>query len=87
MNKYRLVVARSARKDIDKLDGVTKQRIAKKIDYFLKQDNPLVFARELIDSKIGSYRFRVGHYRIVFDIHDETLEVLSIKHRKDVYRK
>lgn len=87
MSNYRLVVARSARKDIDKLDGVTKQRIAKKLDYFLKQENPLVFARQLIDSKLGSYRFRVGHYRIVFDINGEVLEVVAIKHRKDVYRR
>ena len=87
MNKYRLVVARSARKDIDKLDGVTKKRIAKKLDYFLKQDDPLLFARQLISSSIGTFRFRIGHYRIVFDVHDETLEVVSIKHRKDVYKK
>lgn len=87
MIKYQLVVARSARKDIDKLDRVTKQRIAKKLDYFLKQENPLVFARQLIDPKLGTYRFRVGHYRIVFDVNDEKLEVVAIKHRKDVYRR
>lgn len=86
MSKYQLVIARSAKKDIDKLDRVTRQRIAKKLEYFLQQDDPLVYARQLVDFRIGAYRFRVGHYRIVFDIHDEALEVVGIKHRKDVYK-
>lgn len=86
MSRYRLIVARSARKDIDKLDRITRQRIGKKLEYFLQQDDPLTFARQLIDGKVGGYRFRVGHYRIVFDVHDKTLEVVSVKHRKDVYR-
>lgn len=87
MGKYRLVVTRSTRKEIDKLDKVTKQRIAKKLDYFLQQEDPLVFARQLVDSKLGTYRFRVGHYRIVFDIDRETIQVVAIKHRKDVYKR
>ena len=87
MSKYQLVIAKSAKKDIDKLDRLTRQRIAKKLQYFLNQDDPLAFARQLIDSRLGNYRFRVGHYRIVFDVHDETLEVVAIKHRKDIYKK
>ena len=86
MTYYRMVFAGSSKKDIDKLDRVTRQRIAKKLQYFLEQEDPLVYARQLIHSNIGSYRFRVGHYRIVFDIDGNTLQVLSIKHRKDVYK-
>ena len=86
MGVYRLVFARSAKKDIDKLDQVTRQRIGKKLEYFLEQDDPLVYARQLVDSRLGTYRFRVGHYRIVFDVHENTIGAVSIKHRKDVYR-
>jgi mRNA interferase RelE/StbE len=86
MIHYRIVFAGSSKKDIDKLDRVTRQRIAKKLQYFLGQEDPLVYARQLVHFNIGSYRFRVGHYRIVFDIDGQTLQVLSIKHRKDVYR-
>jgi mRNA interferase RelE/StbE len=86
MTHYRMVFAGGSKKDIDKLDRVTRQRIAKKLQYFLEQEDPLVYARQLVDSSIGSYRFRVGHYRIVFDIDGNTLQVLSIKHRKDAYR-
>jgi mRNA interferase RelE/StbE len=86
MTAYRMVFAGSSKNDIGKLDRVTRQRIARKLQYFLEQEDPLVYARQLAHSNIGSYRFRVGHYRIVFDIDGHTLQVLSIKHRKDVYK-
>jgi len=76
----------NAKKDIVKLDKTTQQRIAKKLQYYLQQDDSLIYARKLVHSKIGSYRFRVGHFRIVFDINGVNLNVLSIQHRKDVYR-
>lgn len=85
MRKYQLIFSKNANKDLQKLDKLTKQRIAKKLLFYVKQDDPLIHARPLIHSKIGSYRFRVGHYRIVFDVKDNNLEVVSIKHRKDVY--
>ncbi len=86
MIRYRMVFAGSSKKDIGKLDRVTRKRIAKKLQYFLEQEDPIVYARQLVHSNIGSYRFRVGHYRIVFDVDGKTIQVLSIKHRKDVYK-
>ncbi len=86
MSEYRLVFAHSVKKDIDKLDHLTRQRIGKKLGQFLKQDDPLVRTRQLIDSKLGVYGCRIEHYRIVFDMHENSIEVVSIKHRKDVYR-
>lgn len=84
--KYRVVFAKSAKRDIEKLDTVTRQRIAKKLDYFRNQEDPLYQARQLVDTRLGTYRYRVGHYRIVFDVSGDTLEIISVKHRKDVYK-
>lgn len=86
MTRYRIVFAGSSKKDLDKLDRVVRQRIAKKLQYFLEQEDPLIYARQLIHPSIGDYRFRVGHYRVVFDVVGDTLQVLSVKHRGDVYR-
>ena len=86
MNQYCIVFAGSSKKDLDKLDQTTRKRIAKKLQFFIDQEDPLVYSRQLVHSSIGSYRFRVGHYRIVFDLDGNVLQVVSIKHRKDVYR-
>ncbi|ACK42565.1 hypothetical protein Dtur_1287 [Dictyoglomus turgidum DSM 6724] len=29
--------------------------------------DPLKYARKLISQKIGTYRFRIGDYRVIFD--------------------
>jgi mRNA interferase RelE/StbE len=34
----------------------------------------------------GLYRLRVAKYRIVYSFDDTTLWVVSVRHRKDVYR-
>jgi mRNA-degrading endonuclease RelE of RelBE toxin-antitoxin system len=41
---------------------------------------------KLTDPLVGRYRFRTGDYRVVFDIVEETLQILAVGHRKDIYR-
>ncbi len=48
--------------------------------------NPLNYAIKLSDSKIGNYRFRIGDYRVVFDIKKDEIIVISVGHRKDIYK-
>ena len=81
---YKLVYTRRAAKDIQKLDAPTKKRIGKSLLKF--KDNPLDFADKLMDSRIGSYRFRVGDYRIVFDLEGSDIVVLRVGHRREIYR-
>ena len=87
MSLYRIEFADSSKKEFDKLDNLTRQRIAKKLHYFLEQDDPLIYARQLIHTSIGSYSFRVGHYRIFFDIDGNMIQILGVRHRKDSYKK
>jgi mRNA interferase RelE/StbE len=48
--------------------------------------DPLRHAVKLTDASIGTYRFRIGDYRIVFDIVDDEIVILAVGHRKDIYR-
>ena len=48
--------------------------------------DPLRYAMKLTDARIGDYRFRIGDYRILFDLSDDTIVVLAVGHRKDIYR-
>lgn len=81
---FRIVYTRSAVKDIEKLDRVVKKQIKKKIEAYSKK--PLSHSRKLIDPKIGSYRWRIGSYRIVFDVKGKTIVVLRVGHRREIYR-
>jgi len=82
---YNLVYTRRAEKDIDKLDPFMKRQIGKSL---LKlQDNPLRHSEKLTDPEIGTYRFRVGDYRVIFDLEGKDVIVLRVGHRKEIYRK
>lgn len=82
--KYKLLYTRTAFTDIKKLDPVVKGKIKKKIEVY--REKPLDYAKKLTDSRLGTYRWRVGNYRIVFDIDRENIVVLRIRHRRDVYK-
>ncbi|MEX2720679.1 MAG: type II toxin-antitoxin system RelE/ParE family toxin [Candidatus Wukongarchaeota archaeon] len=33
-----------------------------------------------------TYRFRIGKYRVIFDINGENMVILRIGHRKSIYK-
>ncbi len=86
MSRYCYRFSKSAAKDISKIDAITRGRIARKLEFYLAQPDLLAHARTLVDSSIGSYRFRIGHFRIVFDLEKDALIIHNVKHRKDVYK-
>ena len=83
--KYDLVYTQRAIKDIEGLDPKIKDRIGKALLRY--KVDPLRNAEKLTDSSLGSYRFRVGDYRIVFDIEKDKIVVLRVGHRREIYRK
>ncbi|MBI5192186.1 MAG: type II toxin-antitoxin system RelE/ParE family toxin [Nitrospirae bacterium] len=82
--KYDLVYTQRAVKDIEKLDHKIKDRIGKTLLRY--KVDPLHHAERLTDSNLGSYRFRVGDYRIVFDIEKDKIVVLRVGHRREIYK-
>lgn len=87
MPKHTLVYKRPAVKSIQKLSPQIRKRLKLKLEYFVAQDDPLKFAKALTKPTDAQYRFRVGNYRVLFDVEDENLVILLVQHRKDVYRK
>ena len=83
--KYRLVYTHRAIKDIRKLESVVKKRIGKTLLKY--EENPLKYAVRLTESKLGTYRFRIGDYRAIFDLEENEIVVLRVGHRKDIYKK
>lgn len=81
-----LVFARSAFRQFQKLERSAQKRINRKLYFYLSQKNPLKFAELLKDSRFGDFRFRVGDYGVLFDIKGNTIIVLKVGHRKDIYK-
>ena len=81
---YKLIYTKTAFKDVQKLDVVAKKRIKKKIEEYAR--SPFKPAIKLTDSALGSYRWRVGNYRIVFDVDKKNIIILRIGHRREIYK-
>jgi mRNA interferase RelE/StbE len=75
----------SARKDISKLDSAAADEIKVALKKYLA--DPLRHAKKLTHFSLGTYRFRIGDYRVIFDIEGEDIIVLRVGHRKSIYRK
>lgn len=89
LKEYKLLFTKSAFGDLKRLDRATRQRIVKKLEHYAGLENPFVFARKLTNPRFGQYRFRIGDFRVIFDVDSKktviVLIVLKVGHRKDVY--
>ena len=83
---YSVLLKRSAEKELDKLPRGIYDRI---IGHLLTlRDTPRPpGARKLVGRE--GYRLRVGDHRILYEIDDpkQQVEVFSIAHRREVYRR
>lgn len=89
--KYRLKITKKAKSELQSFDFKYQRKIVEKLRFFIAEKNPLKYAQKLKNKKFGVYRFRVGEYRIIFDIDKDDniniLIILRIKHRKNVYER
>lgn len=78
----------AALRDLKKLPKAVQRRIFAKLDFYMASGKPLEFAQSLKDKILGGFRFRIGEYRVIFDVDrkQNRLTVLTLGHRRDVYR-
>ena len=82
---YRLVYTQKAVRDIARLDAGVKKRIGMTLLRFT--DNPVQYAERLTNTELGGYRFRIGDYRVIFDMVGNDIVVLRAGHRKEIYKR
>jgi mRNA interferase RelE/StbE len=78
--------SKSAIADLISLPKEAQKRIAQKMRFYAKVQNPIRFAERLTDYKDADFRFRIGEYRVLFDVINNSIFILKIKNRKDSYR-
>lgn len=78
----------NAVRDLKKLPRTIQKRILQKLDFYCNVSEPLKFAERLTDQSLGSFRFRIGEYRVIFDLDTErrAIVILTIGHRREIYR-
>ena len=84
---YKITITKTASKDIKKLTPQIQKRLKAKLEWFVTREDPLEFAEPLTKPADAQYRFRIGTYRVLFDIEAKNIVVLHIQHRREVYRR
>jgi len=72
-------------RDLRKLDRQVARRILRKLDWFSKNFERVVpepLAREFK----GTYKLRVGDWRVIYTIEGDVMIIQSIDHRREVYK-
>jgi mRNA interferase RelE/StbE len=85
MANYTITFARSARKELESLPASLIRRIVPRIDGLAK--NPRPAGCRKIKGGLDLWRIRIGDYRVVYSINDETriVDVIRVRHRSKAY--
>jgi mRNA-degrading endonuclease RelE of RelBE toxin-antitoxin system len=74
----------AARSDVRRIDRTSAMQILEGMARFLlTQEGDVKLLR---DSDPREYRLRVGDYRIRFQDLGDTIQILSVRHRREAYR-
>ena len=86
---YRVVLTDKAKKSLKKLDKHTAFLITAWLRKNLEGcTNPYQHGKSLTADRSGQWRYRVGDYRLICEISEQTITilVLNVGHRKAVYK-
>ena len=86
----KILLSPTANKQLSNLEDVIRQRIEKRLQDLAHNPFDHRISQQLIGCG-GVRKSRVGTYRMLFEVkkaeHGDTLFVIAIEHRKDVYRR
>ncbi len=75
-------------REFRKLDKYTQRMIKAWIEKNLDEcSNPRIHGKGLMANRSGQWRYRIGDYRLICEIHDNQLIILAltIGHRREIY--
>lgn len=84
--EYRIVFARSARKELENLPRALIARIMARIETLALNPRP-PGSRKLVGSE-NLWRIRIGDYRVIYEIRDgqHVVDIVAVRHRSDAYK-
>jgi mRNA interferase RelE/StbE len=83
--KYRVILSRSARKQLERFSNEISNRIFNKLSEL--EINPRPSGCKKLQNR-DAWRIRIGDYRVIYEIYDKVLQVIvvTVGHRREVYR-
>lgn len=81
---YKIAFKKSVSRDLKKIDRVQAKKILSRIEEHLP--NKADSFPSLTGKFAGLRKFRVGDYRVIFTIIEDTALILRISHRRESYR-
>ena len=84
---HRLRLLQAAIEDLERQDRSVGARIVKRLQW-LAQNFDSIRPEPLTGNLTGFFKFRVGDYRVIYEILAEEREIVvhAIGHRRDIYR-
>lgn len=86
MDRYAITFAQSAVKELEKLTDTVVNRVFPKIELLAIEPRP--YGTRKLTGETNLWRIRVGDYRVVYHINDETrtVDIVAVRHRREAYR-
>ena len=88
MKRYSVEVSEQFKKEFKKLDKYTQKMIRGWIEKNLvEMEDPRVRGKAMTANMAGKWRYRIGDYRLICNINDDTLVILALRigHRREIY--
>lgn len=81
MDDYSIVLARSARKELECLDAPVVQRIFPEIEALAQEPRPKGCHK--LRGEKNWWRIRVGDYRVIYTVDDDKrlIDIVAVRHR------
>jgi len=85
MPDYKITFARSASKELNDLPANLIRRIVARIDALAKEPRPSGCRK--IKGETDLWRVRIGDYRVVYSVDDQTraVDIVRVRHRSRAY--
>jgi mRNA interferase RelE/StbE len=84
MEKYEVILSRTAQKQLNKLPPKIAKRLIEIIEKLAKEPRPHGYIKL---TGVSLYRIRIGDYRVIYNIEDEilTVFVVEVGKRGEIY--
>lgn len=81
-----IVTTRDAAKDLSKLPGADRERAMRRIEAYAEEPEGAGHDVVPLAGTRGLFRLRSGDWRVIFELGEGGMRILSVKHRREAYR-